>query len=161
MWAPPGRYTVELAVDGRKLTRPLTVVPDPRVQLAPAAYRRQFELARRVEKARAALAAAQGEAAAAHKILQKRAPDPDAAALDAELQAVAEIADPDPRAMRGPPKSLASFPFLDGALGKLAAAVDGADVDPSPDARAGLEHTEKTLAATLAAWEKLRPRLPR
>jgi len=161
VWAPPGRYTVELAVDGRKLTRPLTVVPDPRVQLAPDAYRRQFELARRVEKARVALAAAQAEADAAHKLLVKRAPDPDAAALDAELQAIAEIADPDPRAVRAAPPSLASFPFLDRALDRLAAAIDGADVDPSPDARTGLEQTEKTLVATLAAWEKLRPRLPR
>ena len=35
VWAPPGRYTVVLEVDGARLTRPLTVVPDPRVSLRP------------------------------------------------------------------------------------------------------------------------------
>ena len=33
VWAPPGRYTVELSADGRRVTRPLAVEPDPRVTL--------------------------------------------------------------------------------------------------------------------------------
>ncbi len=29
-WMPPGTYTVQLTVDGRTYTQPLTVIPDPR-----------------------------------------------------------------------------------------------------------------------------------
>jgi hypothetical protein len=34
--------------------------------------------------------------------------------------------------------------------------VDGADADPSPDARAGFAQLESTLTSTLAAWEALK-----
>src|SRR5438093_7096642 len=52
VWAAPGRYTVELSVDGQRLTQPLTIAPDPRVSLPPAVYARQLVLARRVEAQR-------------------------------------------------------------------------------------------------------------
>ena len=57
VWAPPGEYTVTLVVDGLRQSQPLTVTPDPRVALAPEAYRAQFELAREVEGLQAAAAA--------------------------------------------------------------------------------------------------------
>ena len=38
------------------------------------------------------------------------------------------------------------------SLDKLAAAVDGADAAPSPDARAGLAKLQPVEAAALAAW---------
>jgi photosystem II stability/assembly factor-like uncharacterized protein len=158
VWAPPGTYTVVLEVDGRKLTRPLTVVPDPRLKLSPDVYQRQFELARRVERARAARQRADKEAKALHEALGQRTGDAAAAELDGKLMAIAEIRDPDPRRDPPPPKSLASLRALDDVLDKLAAAIDGADGDPTPDARAGLEQAEKTLAATLAAWDALKQR---
>ena len=34
VWAPPGQYTVELSVGGRRQTQAFTVVPDPRVAMA-------------------------------------------------------------------------------------------------------------------------------
>ncbi|HEV3062401.1 MAG TPA: hypothetical protein VGY48_29405 [Vicinamibacterales bacterium] len=37
-WAPPGRYTVRLAVDGATRTQPLVVSLDPRVRIAPIAF---------------------------------------------------------------------------------------------------------------------------
>ena len=57
VWAPPGEYTVTLVVDGQRQSQPLTVRPDPRVPLAPEAYRAQFELAREVEGMQAEAAA--------------------------------------------------------------------------------------------------------
>jgi photosystem II stability/assembly factor-like uncharacterized protein len=182
VWAPPGRYTVELSVDGHRVTRPLVVEPDPRVALEPAAYGRQFDLARRVERAREAVAAAMKEAEALHKQLAARvatlpAPAPPASAsraaaarpispavslsramadLDAEAQALSEREEPDPRSVPPPPKSLASLRSLEGALARLASAVDGADADPTPDARAGVAQLESTLTSTLAKWEALK-----
>src|SRR4029079_2037797 len=51
--APPGRYTLELTVGGRRYRQALTVVADPRVKLPADAYRQQFEFARAVETAQA------------------------------------------------------------------------------------------------------------
>jgi len=63
--APPGRYTVTLSVDGRVFREPLEVNPDPRVSASPAAYARQFALARAIEadrvKVRAALASSKAD----------------------------------------------------------------------------------------------------
>ncbi|MBV8197510.1 MAG: hypothetical protein JO263_05215 [Candidatus Eremiobacteraeota bacterium] len=44
----PGRYTVALDADGRRLERPLTVVMDPRVTISPAALVEQYRLAMRL-----------------------------------------------------------------------------------------------------------------
>jgi photosystem II stability/assembly factor-like uncharacterized protein len=67
VWAPPGRYTVTLTVDGKVFQAPLDVVSDPRVSTTAAANARQFALARAIEadrvKVRAALAAAKADPA--------------------------------------------------------------------------------------------------
>ena len=76
--------------------------------------------------------------------------------LDVEAQALSEYEEPDPRSVPPPPKSLSSLRFLEGALAKLASAVDGADADPTPDARAGFVELESTLTKTLASWEALK-----
>jgi photosystem II stability/assembly factor-like uncharacterized protein len=182
VWAPPGRYTVELNVNGQRVTRPLVVEPDPRVALEPAAYGRQFDLARRVERARESAAAAMKEAEALHKQLVARAatlpaPAPPAAAsraaaarpispavslsrvmsdLDAEAQALSEREEADPRSVPPPPKSLSSLRYLESALAKLASAVDDADADPTPDARAGFTQLEPIVTSTLGKWETLK-----
>ncbi|MGI9169588.1 MAG: WD40/YVTN/BNR-like repeat-containing protein, partial [Caulobacteraceae bacterium] len=67
VWVPPGRYTVTLTVDGRAWRAPLEVQPDPRVSVTPAAFARQFALARAIEadrvRARAALVALKADPA--------------------------------------------------------------------------------------------------
>src|SRR5262249_1639199 len=67
VWAPPGRYTLELTAGGRKLSQPLTVDPDPRLALLPEAYARQLALARKVEALRERVAAAVAEADKLHR----------------------------------------------------------------------------------------------
>jgi hypothetical protein len=152
VWALPGRYTVELVVDGARLTRPLVVEPDPRVGLPPEAYARQHDLASRIETARESIAAATNEAEELHKTLRERG----ATALDAKLMEIAEIGVFTPRSFPGPPKSLESLRFLENAFAALESAVDGADADPTPDARRGYEKLAKTLDATLARWKAFR-----
>ncbi len=56
IWAPPGDYSVTLSVDGETLQAPLKVVPDPRIKASPASYEVEFDLARRIEAARAQVA---------------------------------------------------------------------------------------------------------
>jgi photosystem II stability/assembly factor-like uncharacterized protein len=153
VWAPPGRYTVELVVDGAKLTRPLVVEPDPRMKMPPEAYARQMELARRVEDAREAVALATKEAGELRKRLRARAQRP--SPLEVKLLEISDLEETSPRLVPPPPR-LASLRFLQEALDALQNAVDGADADPSPDARAGFEKLAKTLESTLARWQELK-----
>ena len=162
VWAPPGDYTVTLTVDGRELTRSLTVAPDPRVDLDPAAYRAEFELARRVEALQAEIAGAADAAEEIQGRLSARRAAADgelAAALDAfqaKLTALRGIAPaPNPyNAWAFPPQRLESLRWMAGALDGLMEMVDGADAAPSPDARAGYAALEPMTRATLDAWER-------
>ena len=163
VWAPPGRYTVELTVDGATYRQPLTVKPDPRVRVSEAALVSQFHLARKVE--RAEVRAAAGEATAV-KLLD---------ALDlrlkgggAEHAAIARIYDtarnlsgewPFPQHRPafggGPPRNVRSLVLLSQDLTRLEQAIDGADAAPSPDARAAYRILTGQLEATLRAWQQL------
>ena len=55
-----------------------------------------------------------------------------------------------------PPKSLTSLRAVGGALDGAAAAVDGADHAPSPDAVSASDQARKSLGVALAAWESLK-----
>jgi photosystem II stability/assembly factor-like uncharacterized protein len=151
VWAPPGRYTVELSVDGQRVTRPLTIAPDPRVSLSPATYARQFALARGVEALRERVAAAVAEAEKVHAALVAKG------ALDLDVRVVAltgpQFGEIPPAA---PPAGLSSLRALANTLANLATAVDGADAEPTPDVEAGLAKIEPAVAATLAAWAELK-----
>ncbi len=47
-WAPPGQYTVQLTVDGRSDTQPLTLKMDPRVKTPPLGLAQQFTLSKQL-----------------------------------------------------------------------------------------------------------------
>jgi photosystem II stability/assembly factor-like uncharacterized protein len=155
VWAPPGRYTVELGVGPDRRTQPLTILPDPRVVLSAADYARQFALARRIEEAAARVAAAITAADAAHKRLAVRGP----AELDLRVQA---LLGPDFGAAPAapPPPGLTPLRTLAGKLTRLLEAVDGADAPPSPDAEAGFAQIEPVVEAALTAWTALQAQVP-
>jgi photosystem II stability/assembly factor-like uncharacterized protein len=165
VWAPPGRYTVELAVDGKRLRQPLTLAPDPRVKLADEAFAQQFAFARDIEATQVRVAKAQAEAKTLHKSLVSErvatADNPDLssaiAALDADVIAQAgiiESGNPN-NAWALPATSTTSLRFVGETLEKLATAADGADAAPSPDARSGYTATSALADKTLADWSVL------
>ncbi len=163
VWAPPGDYTVSLTVDGKTLDRTLTVAPDPRVKLDAAAYRDQFELARRVEALSARIAEASKAAGQVQRQLSERRADAKgrlAAALDAFQVDLSALSGFEPttnpaNAWAFPPKRIESLRWLSGALGDLQQVVDGADAAPSPDAREGFAKLGPMVDSTLAAWQRL------
>jgi photosystem II stability/assembly factor-like uncharacterized protein len=153
VWAPPAAYTVTLVVDGRKQSQALTVAPDPRVSLAPEAYTAQFELAREVDELRAASAAgAQANRAliAALAERRKKATGELASAIE-RLQAKAwSLAGTHPSSNRygggwRAARSETSWRFLGETLERLGTAIDGADAEPTPDARAGVVKARAAL----------------
>jgi len=166
IFVTPGRYVVELAVDGRTFKQPLTLVPDPRVKLDDTAYAKQFALARNVEAAQLELAAVQGEAknlhkniAAAHAASASNADLKTALdAFDAELVAragIVEAANPH-NAWILPPSSTTSLRFVGEALGKVAGAAEGADAAPTPDAESGYAVAKALLDRELGEWKQFK-----
>ncbi len=166
VWAPPGRYEVVLDADGVRSTQPLTVAPDPRLALPPAAYAAQLALARRIEGMAARVSAAAAEAGRLAKALAERRRDASAAvgpAIDALLARVAAVSGAAAPAPPGPPwwkpaRPPAGLAAASAELARLANAVDGADGAPSPDAVAGFAKVEASAAAGLAAWNELKTR---
>jgi hypothetical protein len=157
IWAPPGRYTVVLDVDGTRLTQPLTVEPDPRVKLPAEAYSRQVALARQIEEASGRIEAAAGENGKLLAALAERekGAGPEVAKAIAALKTRAgEISGG--TAWWMPPLSMNTLRAVRDALGKLAGAVDGADAAPSADAVAGFERIQPALKAVLGAWDQLK-----
>jgi photosystem II stability/assembly factor-like uncharacterized protein len=163
VWAPPGHYSVDLVVDGRTYSQALEVKPDPRVSLPAGAYAEQFVLARRVESARARVAAAAepADALQASVAARRAAASGDERvvleAFEARLVAVtgsATVANPADGWWR-PARAFTTLRYLAETLRALEQAVDGADAAPTPDARTGLAKVEALIPPVLAAWDAL------
>ncbi|MHB8812933.1 MAG: WD40/YVTN/BNR-like repeat-containing protein [Steroidobacteraceae bacterium] len=161
IWAPPGRYTVELTAGGQAYRQPLLVEPDPRVKVSPAGLQREFELARKVEAAQARASAALGRASRLLDTLDARLAKSGAAHRQmADLMAKAtNISGTRPHAERMPfpavpPLRTDSLSALAGDLYGLESSVDGADADPSPDALSSYSILSGKLTATLAEWKR-------
>jgi hypothetical protein len=161
VWAPPGRYTVELTVDGRDYRQPLTVEADPRVKVSTAALQRQFELARRIEAQRLQVSLALKGAETLLDALDSRLAT--AGSLRGEVaMALAQATDisgtrPHPNRLTFPavpPLRSDSLQAIATDLRHLESAVDGADANPSPDARASYAMLSRTLTVTLAKWQR-------
>jgi len=166
VWVPPGRYTVALTVDGKRLTQPLTVRPDPRVKLGDDVYAQQVALARKIEALRVRVATASREAGKLLEALVERRKGADAAlardidALSARVQAlVGGKSAPNPHnSWSFPPQQVQTLRYVGEALDALNRAVDGADAAPSPDAQAGFAKLEPLTDTTVAAWQTLQSR---
>ncbi|MGH8327208.1 MAG: WD40/YVTN/BNR-like repeat-containing protein, partial [Steroidobacteraceae bacterium] len=162
VWAPPGRYTVELTVGGRDYRQPLLVKPDPRVKVTQAALVREFQLARKVEAAQLQASAALDEAVKLLNALDTRLAKQGAAHGDlaALFQKATDISGTRPHPERVPypaipPLRSDSLQALANDLTDLQSAVDGADADPSADALSSYALLSRRLQATLAEWSSL------
>ena len=144
VWAPPGNYTVVLTAGDRKLTQPLTIVPDPRVSLPASAYADEFALARQIEATRGGLAAANEEATA----LIKSKPD--------LAERVKAISGGPGDVFPSPPPSETSIRFVSEKLAALQSAVDGADAAPTQAARDAWARLKPMADAALRAWSEFK-----
>lgn len=166
VWAPPGGYTVTLSVDGATFTQTVEVDPDPRVKLAAGAYGREFALARQIEAERTRAVTALAEATKLHAALAKAettaapADKKALAALDADLiQVAAPRADDARPGVPMPPRPTGALSELVSTFGRLYAATDDADADPSPDVLSGYKQASAALDDTLRRWGDMKPRI--
>ena len=147
VWAPPGRYTVELRVGGQVLRQPLTVIADPRVKVGQGDFEAQFRLAMQIQQARVRVRSMLEQATELKKGLGTLKGQPAADALNAELgQLVGEGA---PIGGKTPPTTLTSVSEW---LDNLAQAVDGADGTPTPDSLRGFAVISPALDSLEPRW---------
>jgi hypothetical protein len=164
VWAPPGKYWIEIQTHGKRYRQPLTIAPDPRVKLPASAYAQEFALSRKIEASRVQIALAMAEAGRLHESIAKasRLADPSTAnmllAADRRLVAMDIImpAKASPDFLGRAPASTQGLRYLSAAFHRLARAVDGADGAPSPDALQGYLVHQRLLSTALGAWTRFK-----
>lgn len=163
VWAPPGRYTVELSVDGLTFRQPLNVQPDPRVHVTPAAFQAEFALATQIEKARLRVKDALADAAVLKTHLAAllvTAPTANREALRTRISEIDQLTDlpiADARnSMEPAPGPLGGLHDIDIRLAKLADAVDGADGAPTSDDISGFHQVSQSLDMSIARLAKIK-----
>ncbi|MGE5563175.1 MAG: VPS10 domain-containing protein [Bacillota bacterium] len=149
LWAVPGRYTVELDVDGQALRQPLVIAPDPRISVTPAQFAAQLQLARQIEQSRVL----------AHSMLK------DADAVKEKLKGQPQLLQQVDAVIGTAPPILGSSDAatllgISDRLDTLADAVESADAPPSPDALRGYATLSAALNAIAQRWNALRAQLP-
>jgi hypothetical protein len=148
VWAPPGRYTVELGVNGQKLRQPLSLIADPRVKVSQADFDAQFRLARQIEQERVRVRRMVEQAAELKAGLARLKGQPDADALSVQI---------DQLKGEGAPVGGANAPTtltaISDWLDKLAQAVDGSDGAPTPDNLRGFAVVSAALNAIEPRWK--------
>ena len=146
VWAPPGRYTVEVDVGGQQLRQPLDIVPDPRIRVTQADFEAQFRLARQIEQSRARVRNLLKEASALEDKLKGNAA---AQGLVAQIDALTGL--PVPTLGSAAPETLQG---ISDRLDELNTAVEGSDGAPSPDALKGYALSEPGARGSRGALER-------
>jgi photosystem II stability/assembly factor-like uncharacterized protein len=122
IYAPPGRYTVRMTVNGKTYSQPLELRRDPTYPATDADLRAQFQLAQSVNAEAKTVASALARA----KTLLRTHP---------QLRNVtggAPVATPDDSEGK-PAQDFTSLRYIGDALGGLLMGIESADVRPTPD----------------------------
>ncbi|HEV2595771.1 MAG TPA: hypothetical protein VGU01_11275 [Sphingomicrobium sp.] len=149
VWAPPGRYMVELTAGGQVLRQPLTVVADPRVQVSQAAFEAQFRLAKEIEAARVRVDAMLKEASAVKADLAKSGGASEGTSI---AKAFTDLVGP-----TAPIQGTNAPTTLNGIaqwLDKLFDAVESADGEPTPDDLRGFSLVSTALDRIEPRWRE-------
>jgi hypothetical protein len=151
-WAPPGRYTVRLTVNGKSYTQPLTLRLDPRVQTPAAGLQQLAALTREMYDAAARSRAAYREARALS--------DSVSGATRVQLDSIAPAPRPQPRGGGfGRPRGPMPPPTLESASNAaLAAAMAMQDAEVTPTAAqvAVCARARAQVNQVLARWARIR-----
>jgi photosystem II stability/assembly factor-like uncharacterized protein len=144
-WAPPGRYTVRLTVNGTSHIQPLTLRLDPRVKTSVAGLQQLAVLSREMYELAAAAQAAYREARALVDSLPT--------AMRAQVESLAPAPQPRPRGASTPRPTLeiASSAALAAAM-----AMQDADVTPTAAQVAACQRARTQARLVLARWSRLK-----
>ncbi len=155
----PGTYTLRLTVDGKMLTRPLTVKIDPRVKASAPALEKRFAVATRIADALHRDAEALKRVKTFRKDLAARRSQAQGGKLSEALEAAdaeaAALGGGEGRRRRAARDGERDLATLNADLTTLYAIVEGADDAPTTQVEASAIATESALASTLARAERV------
>ena len=149
-WAPPGRYTVRLTVNGKSYTQPLTLRLDPRIKTPAAGLAQLAALSRQMYDAAAAAHAAYR---AARALVDSLSGD-----VRAQVESLAPSPRPRPRgfARPGGPTPPPTLESARNTALAAAMAMQDADVTPTAAQVAACARARTQVTAVMARWNRLR-----
>lgn len=168
-WAPPGRYTVKLTVDGKSYTQALTLNMDPRVTTPALGLAQQFTLSKQlydgILDAENTLASLRNLRASNAKALAERTGSPACPEPCRGEEIALQTFDQKLAALEGQgggrggaadgPDTLNS---VIGGLNQLMGLLQGADVPPTTQLVRAVNARRRTLVDLMARWSALRAR---
>jgi hypothetical protein len=163
--ALPGNYVVRLEVDGRRLTAPLTLKADPRVQLPPDALAEQLHLATQLaglltDSSRAVLQA-NSEAAQLKALPAGGATSEAVKAYEERLAQLLGTADKEASEAGKPaPEAKASLTDLQDHFATLYTEVTRGDGAPTAAQKSATDTAQRAFMALAGEWRKLQDDLP-
>ena len=159
-WAPAGRYTVRLTVNGKTQSQPLALELDPRIRTPAAGLARLASLTREMyDGARESHEAYEAARALAARL--DSAHTASAQALKAKLDSIAPAErDDQPRRgrARGGRAAVEAPPTLNGVSDEMLAAamaMQGADVTPTASQAAACARASTRYRAVMARWRAI------
>jgi photosystem II stability/assembly factor-like uncharacterized protein len=158
-WAAPGQYTVKLTVDGKSVTRPLTLKMDPRVTTPALGLAQQFTASKQLYEALLSVQKVEDEIRALRerRAMSGAERSGEFAAFERKLVAL----EGQPAAgfgggrggAPGQPETLAS---ISGTLNQLMGLLQGADATPTTQLIAAVDQHRAALGKLLARWAVLK-----
>jgi hypothetical protein len=139
---PPGEYTVRLTTGGKTLSQTLTLKMDPRVTAPLSAVEEQYRLERKITDAMNQSYDALQEVKALRAQLKGKDALKDVDARAAEFEGVAR--------RRGGGENFAG---VNGAMGGLLGAIDGADAQPTLEQTRAVDELSRTLSQLMTQWK--------
>jgi photosystem II stability/assembly factor-like uncharacterized protein len=161
-WAPPGRYTVKLTVEGKSYTQPLLLKMDPRIKTSEADTRKQFAMQTGSVEGMNQSFKALEQVQSVRAQLKDRATKAGKGSLGDSIAAldkrVAELEGAAQSAFFGLPPSgqqTESFSTLNQHFATILAIVDSADVAPTTQATAVLQELRDALDKLASRWKEM------
>ena len=165
-WALPGSYTVELTVDGKSYTQPLTVKMDPRIQTPLDDLRKQqelemgavegmdesYETLSQVKSVREQLKDLGSKVAGKEKLAKGLA------ALDKQCEELEGATQPTFSGVPPPGMQPENFSTLNQHFAAILAVADSADAAPTTQATAAYQDLEESATALRKRWGAIRER---
>jgi hypothetical protein len=148
-WALPGTYTVVLDAGGTRVTAPLTVLEDPRVNASPDDLQASLALSRKIDAALGEASDGHREETALREKLKARFPNI-ATIADASIKSAVE------KLTAKPAAGTASFEDVAGALASIERALESADAAPTETQQQAFAEADGKLAAARSDWERMK-----
>ncbi len=148
---PPGKYTVQMSVNGQTYTRSAEVLRDPRLKATNADLTAQYDLSLRIDSLHAEVVASRTKAQEYAKSLSEEG----AASFRRDIIGEPPADNPDD-SMGSYSRDVSSFLFIENSLDVLQGEVESADAVPTTGMQSGYDALLGVYRQTLARFDAIK-----